>query len=294
MTEMCCRGVMLRTAKEMRCITLASIILLVCCSGLSGQSARSLIDGGNKAYNSDEFVDAEVQYRKVLEKEDGLPEGSFNLGDALYKQGRYDVSAEAFDKALDDTSRSEITSKGLFNKGNALFRQQKYRESIDAYINSLKLAPDDLDAKHNLLHAMRKLKEQESSQDKQKPESGEGDDSQDKKQQQEQKSDQPDGEKKNEQKNKQTADNQEEKQPDKGQEAKRPDHEQEEDQAEQSPEEKQPDQRGEGKDEQGGEKREMSRAEAERILQALKESEMDVQKKLRKAPEGRARVEKDW
>ena len=286
---------MSRAAKDTgRIATLVSIILPISCTGLSGQSARSLIDGGNKAYNSDEFVDAEVQYRKALEKENGLPEGNFNLGDALYKQGRYDVSAEAFDKALNDTSGSEITSKGLFNKGNALFRQQKYRESIDAYIESLKLAPDDLDAKHNLLHAMSKLKEQESSKDKQKPESGEGDDKQDKKQQQEQQSEQPDGEKKNEQENEQSSDNQEEEQPDKGQEAKRPDQGEKGDQSGQSPEENQPDQRGEDTQQPGGAKGEMSRAEAERILQALKESEMDVQKKLRKAPGGRARVEKDW
>jgi tetratricopeptide (TPR) repeat protein len=245
-------------------IPLVMTLLVTPWSSLLAQSARSLIKEGNRAYEEEDFTGAEVQYRKVLEVDKDLVEGSFNLGDALYKQGNFDGSTRAFEEAASVSKEDEMTAKTFFNKGNALFKQEMYDESIQSYIESLKLNPDDLDAKYNLLYAMRKQREMEDQQSKQDQQSqgGEEGDSEQDQQEKPRAEDDQSGE-------------DEEGSPAQG----------EREESEQEADEVPP---VEPEDEQ------ISRSEAERILQALKENEREIQKKLREKPGGRVRVEKDW
>jgi Ca-activated chloride channel family protein len=44
------------------------------------QSIRSLVNNGNELYEKKQFSDAEAEYKKSLEKEKDLMQGTFNLG----------------------------------------------------------------------------------------------------------------------------------------------------------------------------------------------------------------------
>ena len=61
------------------------------------QQERGLTRDGNKFFDKGKFADAEAQYKKALEKKNNFPEAVFNLGDALYKQQRYDEAAKQFE-----------------------------------------------------------------------------------------------------------------------------------------------------------------------------------------------------
>jgi len=246
-------------------LPLTMILLTTFCVPLTAQSTRSLIKEGNRAYEKEDYVGAEVQYRKALEKKSDLVEGSYNLGGALYKQGKFDGSTRVLQDALEVTKSDEMKAKTFFNQGNAFFKQQLYDQSIESYINSLKLNPDDLDAKYNLLYAMKKMKKQEEQQSRrdQSPkdkEKEEGRQDQDRQRSREKSKQDSAGEKErpgqaqNEKNNQDVRDKS-------------------------SPE---------------AENRQISRAEAERILQALRDNEREVQKKLRAKPPAHAGVEKDW
>jgi len=65
----------------------------------TAQSVRSLVNGGNDKYEDRKFADAEIDYRKALEQEHELVEGHFNLGNALYKQGKFDEAVRAYEAA---------------------------------------------------------------------------------------------------------------------------------------------------------------------------------------------------
>ncbi len=56
---------------------------------------------------------------------------------------------------------------GLYNLGNSLLKSNKVKESIDAYEGSLKMDPENLNAKYNLAYAQDMLKKQEQEQQKQ-------------------------------------------------------------------------------------------------------------------------------
>lgn len=214
-----------------------------------GQSERSLIREGNRLYNNNKYPDAEVNYRKALEKNKDMREGAFNLGDALYRQGRYGEAAEQYEIAASRAGKPVEKAEAIHNLGNSLLKGRKIPESIAAYKEALKLSPNDADTKYNLEYAKMMLKEQQQN-------------------------------KKNKEQQKQ-----EEKSQDQQKEGQQKQDVQKQQQAEQKDlQQKQAQQK----------KQQISKQDAERILEALRNEEKDVQKKLHKRIQARVRVEKDW
>ena len=150
-------------------------ILLVCIFiflsvALNAQSDKKYIRKGNREFDKSKFSDSEVSYRKAIDKNSKSPDAVFNVGDALYKQNKFEEAGKQF---LDNINQNEDKTKksaGLYNLGNSLLKANKLPESIEAYKGSLKLRPDNKEAKYNLAYAqdlLVKQKEQEKQQQKQ-------------------------------------------------------------------------------------------------------------------------------
>jgi Ca-activated chloride channel family protein len=218
------------------------VLGLVLTARIEAQSVRSLVNKGNDLYKEGKYTDAEVNYRKALEKDQALLPGKFNLGNALHKEGKLDDAVKQYETTLQPGTPAGTRAKAHYNIGNSHLRQQKYQEAIHSYVESLKLSPDDYDAKYNLSYALRMLRQQ---------------------QQQQQNKDQ----------NKQ--------------DQKKQDQKKDQQQQQQKQDQQQPQQ-------QRQQEKHISKADAQRILDVLKNNERDVQKKLRARPAARPRTEKDW
>jgi tetratricopeptide (TPR) repeat protein len=222
-----------------------------------GQSLRGLINDGVDAYDKESYADAEINFRKGLDKEFESFEGHFNLGDALYKQQKYDEALEAYKNALSLAQNDYQKSKVFHNVGNTLLKQQKLKESIGAYANSLKINPEDLETKYNLSYALNMLQNQQQQQQNQDQNQDQNQENQDQQNQDQQNQDQQNQDKQNQDQK----ENQDQKQ---------------NQQQQQTPRE------------------EISKEEAERILEALKQNEGDLQKELRKKKGQSTKRAKDW
>ena len=86
---------------------------------------------------------------------------------------------------------SSKKSAGYYNLGNSLLKANKFPESIDAYKSSLKLNPNNKEAKYNLSYAQDLLKQQQEQQKKQQQDKDKQDQNKDKNKQ-DQKKDQKD------------------------------------------------------------------------------------------------------
>lgn len=226
-------------------------ILIFTTAGFA-QSERSLIREGNRQYKDGKFTDSEINYRKSLELNKDSHVGIFNLGDALYKQEKYEEAAEQFRIATSKETDKQTKAQAYHNLGNSLLKAQKLQESIEAYKNSLKLNPKDIDTKYNLEYAKALLQQQQQQKQDQK--------------QQDKKDQKQDQQKKDEQQNQQ----------------------QEQQKQEEQKQEQQKQQQAQQQKEQ------ISKEQAERMLEALKNEEKDVQKKLKKKAPARISIEKDW
>lgn len=128
------------------------------------QSLRRLVNEGVENYNEGNFADAEVNFKKGVEKSPESFEAKFNLGDAYFKQERFDEAIKSYQSAMasaiDDLEKARVH----YNIGNSLLKSQKINESIEEYKKSLKLNPGDQEAKYNLSYALELLKNKDDQQ----------------------------------------------------------------------------------------------------------------------------------
>jgi len=138
--------------------------LLFAAQLVSAQAERSWIRQGNKDYEKGQYKDAEIMYRKGLEKQPQSPRATYNLGNSLYKQKNFQEATKYYGNVnmteMDKLSRAKV----YHNQGNALMQEKKYAESIEAYKNALRNNSKDEDSRYNLAYAMSKLAQQQQQQ----------------------------------------------------------------------------------------------------------------------------------
>lgn len=121
-----------------------------------------------KQQAQDFYEKASTSYLKSNQSNSDYYKSNFNLGNSLYKQGKYEDAATLFDKVINTPSiNKNVKSKAYHNLGNSLLQQKKYKESIDAYKESLKLNASDMQTKYNLEYAKRMLAAQQQQQQQQ-------------------------------------------------------------------------------------------------------------------------------
>jgi Ca-activated chloride channel family protein len=243
--------------RSTRLLTYTFVLLIGAILSVSTVRAEdhvSLVKKGNEAF-------ANADYKKALEyyhmAETDLPESAeldYDVAGALHKDGAYEQAVDEYTKSL-HTSDINLEAAAHYNLGNTYFRMEDYENAIKSYENALKINPEDMDAKYNLELARKMLKEQIKPQQQQQQ------------QQQQQKQEK-------QQQNQQEQNQQEQQQ------------QQQEQQEEQQQQEKpQP---------QPQEQKEMSKEDAERILNALRDDEQDIQKKIRREVKAGNYTGKDW
>jgi len=117
---------------------------------LWAQSENSLIRNGNDKYTEGQFNEAEIDYRKSLEKNASSVKGTYNLANALYKQKNYEESNKLYGSVAQQDLSDNQKADAFYNLGNTFLEQKKFQESIDAYKNAVRLNPDDEDYRFNL------------------------------------------------------------------------------------------------------------------------------------------------
>jgi tetratricopeptide (TPR) repeat protein len=150
-----------------RILQLLFAIAVLYSNSLYAQQEKKYIRQGNRAYEKARFPDSETFYRKATDINKNSPDAVFNTGDALYKQKKYGDAGRLF---MDNYNMNEDKTKkssALYNLGNAFLQADSVEKSIDAYKGSLKLNPDNPQAKYNLAYAQDLLKKQQQQQQQQ-------------------------------------------------------------------------------------------------------------------------------
>jgi len=233
-------------------------LFLLLTGTLNAQKDKKYIRQGNKEYEKNNFSDSEVSYRKAMNKNEKSPDAVFNIGDALYKQNKYEDAGKQFVENINMNDDRNKKSSGFYNLGNSLLKANKLEESIGAYKESLKLQPDNIEAKYNLAYAQDLLKQQEQQQQQQNNKN----------------QDQKDQDKKDQE----------------GQQDK--DKQDQNEQDSKNSEQQDQQQNQEQKEQQQG----ISKEDAERLLNAIANDEKNVQEKvkLEKAAKTKMRTIKNW
>jgi Ca-activated chloride channel homolog len=218
----------------------------------------SKVKHGNEAFAKKEYSKAVDKYREADLDKPGSPEIEYNVAGGLHALGKYEEAVATYERAL-KSPFLPVQAEAHYNLGSTHYRMGDYQKSIESFQEALKINPNDMDAKYNLELARKMLKENMKPQD----------DKQDKNKEQEQKQDQ------------QKQDQQQQDEQKKEEQNKQSD---QQDQKDQDKQEQQPQ----------GKPKEISKEDAERILNSLKDDEQKVQKKVRRAVANGNYAGKDW
>jgi len=124
-------------------------LLMLVSSGRLWASAYGKVSSGNNLYDKSEYDKSLDYYREAQIAAPDNPIVYYNIGDALYKTGKYDESNNEYSKALNSKDKL-LRSKAYYNMGNNAYAQEKPDEAINYYKKCLDLNPKDMDAKYNI------------------------------------------------------------------------------------------------------------------------------------------------
>jgi flagellar biosynthesis GTPase FlhF len=250
------------------------------CVGLAStaqtMTEKDYIRSGNRHYADSLFEKAEVDYRKALELNPSSTIALYNLGNALMGQIAQNPSkgGEALSQyttaAKFETDKTRL-AQIYHNIGVLMYAAQKYGESVAAYKESLRNNPTDHETRYNLAKAMHMNKQQQQDQQQQ-------DEQQDQQQQDQQQQEQQQQQQQNQQQQQQEQQQQEQQNQE----------QQQQDQQQQNQDQQQ--QEAQQNDEQ------ISKENAEQILNALMQDEKELQEKQQKMiqqQQGKT-LDKDW
>lgn len=127
------------------------------------RKARSLLRDGNKLYQEKKYADAEVAYKKALEKNTTYGKAMFNLGNSLYQQNRTEESASLFEIHAKHAKDSNSKASSFHNLGNSYMKSKQYGLAVEAYKNSLRNNFKDDQTRYNLALAQKLMKEQQQN-----------------------------------------------------------------------------------------------------------------------------------
>ncbi len=128
------------------------------------QDVNRLIGKGNEAYRLQQYDKAVAAYKEALKADPGNAIALFNLGNALFKDKKYNEAANTYDEASKLTGNVKLQSQLFYNKGVALTQQQKLEESIAAYRQTLRMNTTDTLARENLQRALNEKQQQQKEQ----------------------------------------------------------------------------------------------------------------------------------
>ena len=151
----------------MKKILLVILITLLCGAQAFAQVDRREVRAGNRAFKKEQWQKAEIDYKKALLKDSTSVAAQYNLANDLYREENYTEAEKYAKAALDSLSRSPKAPDAYFNQGDIYLQQRRWSEAIEAFKSSLRLRPDDMDAKSNLAYAQKMLEKQQQDQQNQ-------------------------------------------------------------------------------------------------------------------------------
>ncbi len=243
----------------------------------------------NKELADNDFIDAEVTYRRAISKSNENTAAPYNLGNAYYTKESFSEAFGRFKQAGELTSEKPVKHKAFHNMGNVFMKNKEYAKAVEAYKEALRNDPSDEETRYNLALAKELLKKDKNN--KNKDDNKENQDQEEKKDKNQDQQDQ--GDNKDENKGDPKDEEKDSNEGDKG------DQEKEEnkkgDGDEKKEEKKQPEQ-GDQQQQKQPRPNQLSQQQIKNLLEAMQNEEKKVKEKMdaQKVKGVKTKNKKDW
>ena len=134
---------------------------------LAVKKANDYVFQGNELLNEDEFISAEMEYRKAISERTNTVAGTYNLGTAYYKKGNFNEALYRHQQAVENAVDKVEKHRAFHNIGNILMQNKQCKEAVEAFKNALRNDPTDDETRYNFAIAKECAEEQQDQQDDQ-------------------------------------------------------------------------------------------------------------------------------
>ena len=248
------------------------------------KTATDLVYKANELLNEDNYVEAEMEYRKAISEAPSKSVGAYNLAHSYYNNGSFDEALFRSQEAAKNAVTKDEKHRAFHNIGNILMQNKLCKEAVEAFKSALRNNSNDEETRYNFALAKECANAQED---------GGGEDDKEDKDKEEEKD--KEDEQKKEDENKDDKDKKDEGDKDKK------DGEDEEDEEGKPKDDKKDDGKGDKDKKDQNQKPkpkpgQMSPQQIKNILDAMQNQEQKVQEKINAEKQKGAKVktEKDW
>ncbi len=248
------------------------------------KTATNFVYKANELVEEDNYVEAEMEYRKAISEAPNKVVGAYNLAHSYFRNGSFDEALYRNLEAAKNAVTKDEKHRAYHNIGNILMQNKQCKEAVEAFKDALRNNPNDEETRYNYALAKDCANQQEDG-------GGEDDKKDEDKEEEKDKED----EQKKEDENKDEKDKKDEGDKDKK------DGEDEEDEKGKPKDDKKDDGKGEDDKKKKNEKPkpkpgQMSPQQIKNILDAMQNQEQKVQEKINaeKQKGTKIKTEKDW
>lgn len=160
------------------------IVLALSC--LSAYAQKADLRRGNRQFKKGEYAEADISYRKGLLQDTSSVAAHYNLANNLYRQQNLEEAAKQLEAVQLTAGDEPFAADYYFNRGDVAIGTQDWQTAVNMFKESLRLRPEDLQAKENYIYARNKLMEQQQQQNQQDQQQNQNQDQNQDQQQQDQ------------------------------------------------------------------------------------------------------------
>lgn len=124
------------------------------------KKATDLVYEANTLLEKEDFVAAEMEYRKAISEQANNVAGAYNLAHSYYKKGSFDEALYRNQEAANNAKTKEEKHRANHNIGNILMQNELCKEAVEAFKNALRSNPTDEETRYNLALAQECAKQQ--------------------------------------------------------------------------------------------------------------------------------------
>ncbi len=157
---------LLSSGRRRRKTPIIAGVLLVLLTA-QGAAAQNAWQEGTRLYREGKFGPAAEAFERALRDSSAAAAAAqYNLGNALYKKGDFAGAAKAFGEAARQVQGAN--GDAAYNKGNSYAAQKQWKEALQAYQEALRAQPGAADAQRNYAYARKQLQKQQQEEKEKK------------------------------------------------------------------------------------------------------------------------------
>ena len=248
------------------------------------KKATNMVFKANELVVEDNYVEAEMEYRKAISEAPTKAVGAYNLAHTYYKKGSFDEALFRSQEAAKNATTKDEKHRAFHNIGNILMQNKQCKEAVEAFKNALRSNPNDEETRYNFALAKECAEQQ-------KQDGGGEDDKKDENKDEEQNKEDEQKKEDENKDNKDKKDDQDKK--DEGDKDKKDGDKDKDDEGKPKDDKKDNKDKNQKQKPQPGQ---MSPQQIKNILEAMQNQEQKVQEKMNAEKQKGAKVktEKDW